>query len=50
MTKQLEKEWKEFAREYDTQGIAFNELLRKAKLYTKIEKSRIAVEPPSTKP
>jgi len=42
---ELEKEWKEFSKEFDTKGIAFSELLRKAKLYSKIEKPRIAVEP-----
>jgi len=44
-----EKDWKQWAKEFETQGIAFNELLRRAKLYTELERSRIAVEPP-TKP
>jgi len=48
-TRELEKEWKAFSTEFDTQGIAFSELLRRGKLYTKIERSRIAVESPSTK-
>jgi len=48
-SKELEKEWKKFSGEFDTQGIAFCELLRRAKLYTELEKSRIAVEAP-TKP
>jgi len=49
VSRELEKEWKQFYREFETQGIAFNELIRRAKLYRDLEKSRIAVEPP-TKP
>ncbi len=51
MSSQLEKIWAETAKNYETKEIAFNELLRKAGLYDKLqlERSRIAVEP-STKP
>jgi len=44
---QVEKDWKQWAKDFETQGIAFHELLRRAKLYTELEKSRIAVEPPA---
>lgn len=49
-SRELDKEWKEFTKEFETNGVAFYELLRRAKLYSKIEKSRIAVEPLSTNP
>jgi len=45
---ELEKRWNEFCKKYETKEIAFNELFRKAEAYDKLklERSRIAVEPP----
>jgi len=47
----IEEQWEEVAKNYETKEIAFYEVLRKARLYDKLqlERSRIAVEPP-TKP
>jgi len=51
MSRALEKEWLDFSKDHNTKGDAFYDLLRKVKLYDKLqlERSRIAVEPPSTK-
>lgn len=43
--KLIEKDWEDWAKNFDTKGLALNELLRKARLYDKEhERSRLAVE------
>jgi len=50
MSQELNKDWENLAKDYETKEMAFNEVLRKARLYDKEhERSRLAIEAP-TKP